>query len=284
VDRPAAVQAVVEAAAGEADDLLVEVVHAERDAAAREVEHLVLGRLAAVLRGERERQRTGARHDEIRGLVLIAERVTADDDRLGPPGHEARHVLADDGLAEDRAADDVADRAVRRLPHLLEVELLHARFVGRDRRALDGDAVLLRRVRRIDRDLIVRLVAALDPEVEVLQVDLEVREDELVFDELPDDASHLVAVHLDDGVLHLDLRHGGELYHVILRRRRRRPTMTSAPKPPASPPCTAPPALQPEDASTSAIPPSSAGNSQGTRSTFRLLTLWIQDTTLSART
>ena len=48
---------------------------------------------------------------------------------------------------------------------------------------------------------------ALDAEVVVLQIDVEVRKDQLVLDELPDDPGHLVAVELDDGVLHLDLRH-----------------------------------------------------------------------------
>jgi len=148
--------------------------------------------------------------------ILVAERVAADDDGLGPPRHQARDVLADDRLAKDRAADDVADRPVRRPVHLLQAELLDARLVGGDRRALDGDPVLLGGVRRVDRDLIVGLVAALDPEVEVLDVDVEVRKQQLVFDEVPDDARHLVAVHLDDRVLHLDLRlgHGRELYHL----------------------------------------------------------------------
>ena len=45
-------------------------------------------------------------------------------------------------------------------------------------------------------------------EVVVLQVDVEVREDQLVLDELPDDPRHLVAVELDDRVDDLDLRHG----------------------------------------------------------------------------
>ena len=40
----------------------------------------------------------------------------------------------------------------------------------------------------------------LDPEVVVLQIDVEVREDQLVLDELPDDAGHLVAVELDDRI------------------------------------------------------------------------------------
>ena len=47
----------------------------------------------------------------------------------------------------------------------------------------------------------------LDPEVVVLQVDVEVGKDQLVLDELPDDPGHLVAVELDDRVLHLDLGH-----------------------------------------------------------------------------
>ena len=80
---------------------------------------------------------------------------------------------------------------------------------GRDRRALDADAVLLDRVRGVDRDLVGRGVAALDPEVEVDELDVEVGQDQLVLDERPDDPGHLVAVELDDGVLDLDLRHGG---------------------------------------------------------------------------
>jgi hypothetical protein len=59
----------------------------------------------------------------------------------------------------------------------------------------------------VDGDLVVGGVAVLDAEVVVVELDVEVREDQLVLDELPDDARHLVAVHLDDRVLHLDLAH-----------------------------------------------------------------------------
>jgi hypothetical protein len=40
----------------------------------------------------------------------------------------------------------------------------------------------------------------LDAEVVVEQVDIKIGEDQLLLDELPDDAGHLVAVELDDGV------------------------------------------------------------------------------------
>ena len=59
----------------------------------------------------------------------------------------------------------------------------------------------LDRVGRVDRDLVVRGVAALDAEVVVLELDVEVGQDQLVLDELPDDPGHLVAVELDDGFL-----------------------------------------------------------------------------------
>ena len=153
------------------------------------------------------RQRARAGHDEVGGAVLVAERVAADDDRLRPARHEPRHVGDHDRLAEDDATEDVADRPVGRAVHLLEPELLDARLVGCDRRALHADPVLLDRVRGVDRDLVVGRVAALDAEVEVLQVDVEVRQDQLVLDELPDDPGHLVAVEFDDGISHLDLRH-----------------------------------------------------------------------------
>ena len=85
------------------------------------------------------------------------------------PGHEARHVAADDGLAEDDAAEDVADGAVGALPHLLEVELFDARLVRRDGRALDADAVLLDGVGGVDRDLVAGLVAVLDRQIVVFE-------------------------------------------------------------------------------------------------------------------
>jgi hypothetical protein len=57
-------------------------------------------------------------------------------------------------------------------------------------------------------------VTVLHAEVVVLEVDVKVGEDELLTDLLPDDAGHLVAVHLDDGVDDLDLVKGGSGAHV----------------------------------------------------------------------
>lgn len=56
-------------------------------------------------------------------LYLISVGVTTYDDGLLPTGDQARDVVADDGLSEDSAPQDVPDGAVGRLPHLLQLEL-----------------------------------------------------------------------------------------------------------------------------------------------------------------
>jgi hypothetical protein len=67
--------------------------------------------------------------------------------------------------------------------------------------------VALDRIGRVDRDLVVGGVTMLDAQVVVLQLNVEVRQDQLLPDLLPDDPRHLIAVELHDGVLDLDLRH-----------------------------------------------------------------------------
>src|SRR4029077_10138041 len=94
----------------------------------------------AVLADEFHRQRALAGEADVSGAILVAIGMAADDDRLGPARPQPRHVLADDRLAEDAAAEDVADGAVRRLPHLLQGKLLHPRLVRGDGGAFDADA------------------------------------------------------------------------------------------------------------------------------------------------
>jgi hypothetical protein len=73
------------------------------------------------------------------------------------------------------------------------------------------DADFLGLVGAVDGDLVVGAVTLLDAEVVIQQVDVEIGQDQLLLDEVPDDPGHLVAVHLDDGVGHLDLGHGSAL-------------------------------------------------------------------------
>src|SRR4029077_7037545 len=114
---------VVESGAREIADRDVDVEHGERDTAACKAVPLVLD-LGAVFALEDDLERAFAGHAEIGGAIHVAVSVASDHDRLGPAWHQPWHVLADDRLAEDHPAQDVADGAIRRLPHLLKVELL----------------------------------------------------------------------------------------------------------------------------------------------------------------
>lgn len=137
--------------------------------------------------------------------------VTADDDGLRPAWNKFWNVAADDGLTENHSAKNVADGAVGRLPHLLQAEFFDASFVGGNGGALDAYAVLQDGVSRVNGDLVIGGIAVLHAQVVVLKIDVEVREDETVLNELPDDAGHFVTVEFDDRIVNLDLRHGGTL-------------------------------------------------------------------------
>src|SRR5207244_5511234 len=108
---------------------------------------------------------------------------------------------------EDHSAEYCSYGSNWRLPPLLELELFDARLVGRDGGALDGNAVLLGGVGGVDGHLVVGGVAVLHAEIVVFQIHVEVGVDQLVLDERPDDARHLITVHLDDGAGNLDLLH-----------------------------------------------------------------------------
>jgi len=88
---------------------------------------------------------------------------------------------------------------------LLQIEFLDTRLIWSNGSAFDTDRVLLNSFGSIESDLVVRLVTVLEAQIVILEINVEVGEDELVLDVLPDNTGHLVAVELDDGVLDLDL-------------------------------------------------------------------------------
>ena len=110
---------------------------------------------------------SGSSHSRKTHLVSVG--VSADDDGLGPAGHQAGDVLTDDGLSEHRAPQDVTDGAVGRAPHLLELELLHPVLVWRDGGTLDAHVVALHGLGSVHRHLVVRGVAVLHAEVIALR-------------------------------------------------------------------------------------------------------------------
>src|SRR3546814_8542688 len=87
------------------------------------MEHFLVDQLA-VFAFEDQAQLAGAGDAEVGRAILVAEGMAADDDRVGPAGDEAGDVLHHDRFAEDDAAQEVADRAVRSEEHTSELQSL----------------------------------------------------------------------------------------------------------------------------------------------------------------
>src|SRR3546814_20077370 len=134
---------------------------------------------------------------EVGRLILVAERVAADYDRVGPARNETRDVVEHDRLAEDDTAQDVADCAVGRAPHLLQTEFLDPCLVGRDGRAFDADAIFLHRLGRLYAAAVLGLVALLTAKAEIEEVVVDIGLDLPLPAPLPDVTGPLVSLHFD---------------------------------------------------------------------------------------
>ncbi len=88
---------------------IIRVVHREGNSFAFEVIHVQRSRLAAILGRIHQLELPRAGRDKVRRTILVAERMTADDDGLMPPRNGPRDALEDNRLAEDCATEDVAD-------------------------------------------------------------------------------------------------------------------------------------------------------------------------------
>lgn len=159
-------------------DRVIGIVHSHRHAGRLIVEDFSAFDFAALV-GEHELQFAWPIDDKILGLVLVAVRMTTDHNRIGPARHQTRNVRAENWLAKNGATEDVTDGAVRRQPHLLQLELLDALLIGRDRGALDADIVLQNGVCTIDGHLIVGGVAMRQTEIVILAIDLQVTNSEV---------------------------------------------------------------------------------------------------------
>ena len=161
----------------------------------------------AIIAHELDRQRARTGELEIGGAILVTIGVAADDDGLRPTRHQTRHILANDRLAENHATQNIADGAIWRLPHFLQVEFLHPLLIRRDGGAFHTHTMLLDGIGTVDRHLIARGIAVFNRQIVIFEGNIKIGVDQLVLDELPDDARHLITVQLHNRIRHLDFRH-----------------------------------------------------------------------------
>ncbi len=208
IDGPAQIQAVIERGAGEVIDGFIQVEHRHGHARIGGIEDFFFDD-CAVFAFIFQRDFACRGEGEIGCAILIAIGMAAHHNRFGPARHKAGDVLADDWLAEDHTAQNIANGAIGAAIHPFEAEFLDAGLIGGDRCAFDGDAHFFGLFGGINRDLVIGAIAFLDAEIIIEQINIEIGQDQLLLDEIPDNAGHLIAIHLDDGVCDLDFAHGG---------------------------------------------------------------------------
>ena len=209
VARVVSVKSILHAGVSESNDGFVSVVHAEHDTGSLEVENFKVGWLGAIFWDEGHVELAWHLRAEISGFILITKSVSTNNNGCLPAWHKLGDVGNHDGGSKDSATNDVSNGSVGGSPHLLEAKFSDTSFVGGDSGALDTNLAGLDGFCGLDSDLIVSGITVLDAEIEVLDVQITMREDELILDELPDDSGHLISVHLDNGVSNLDLGGSG---------------------------------------------------------------------------
>ena len=85
---------------------------------------------------------TGLGKNVVLRAVLVSKGVSADNNWFSPPRDESGNVSNDNGLSEYCSIEDISNRAVGRLPHLLKVELLNSAFIRCNSRAFYTNFVL----------------------------------------------------------------------------------------------------------------------------------------------
>ena len=167
--------------------------------------HNGLPDLGAILTGEAQFGLSGAGHAILGVFIYVAVGMAGDGDGLFPVAHAGGDAFHHHWRAEHRAVQYGADGTVGALPHLLEAVFLHALGVGGDGGAFDGYAVFERSLGAFHGDAVIRLIAVLQAQVIVFGLQVHIGQNQLVLDLLPQDAGHLVAVHLHQRRFHQNL-------------------------------------------------------------------------------
>ena len=141
---------------------------------------------------------------DLNALVNVAVSVTSDGDRLLPVLHCRMDARDSDRCAEYGAVEDRADSAVRALPHLVQLVLVHALVVRCDGSTLNGYAQAFCSLGCVLCYLVAGLVALNESQVVILCLEVNERKDKLILDHLPQNTGHLVAIHLYEWSGHLN--------------------------------------------------------------------------------
>ena len=160
-----------------------------------------------VSRSKYQLRLSGARHLHLRCLVHIAVRMTGNGDGLLPGAHRGLNAFHHDRCTKNSAVQNGADRSIGALPHFLQIIFCHTGSVGGDGGTFNCNTVFFRCQRGIHRHLIVGLIAVLQTQIIILCFQINIRQQQLVLDDFPQDTGHLISVHFHKRGGHCNLVH-----------------------------------------------------------------------------
>jgi hypothetical protein len=117
--------------------------------------------------------------EEEEKVYLISKGVPSNDDGLFPARNQEWHILAENWLTKHSTSKDISNGAIRRLPHLLELELFNSGLIRRDSGALNPNIVLPNGIRSIHSNLVIGFVTVLHSQIIVLDVKINKWQDQL---------------------------------------------------------------------------------------------------------
>ena len=158
-------------------------------------------------------------------LINITIGMTCNSDRLLPVTNARSDTFYLNRCTENSSVKDCSDSAVRALPHFLQIILLYTSSIWCYGCTLNGNSVLLCRIRSILSNLIVSFVSMYKSEIVILCIQLDIRCEKFILYKLPEDTCHLVSIHLYKRGCHFNLFHFGASLCISYRPRSAYPSI-----------------------------------------------------------
>ena len=135
--------------------------------------------------------------------------MTAHNNGCGPIRYQAGDIIDHNRLPEHGSIQDIAAGTIGAFTHLFEVELFYARLIRCNGCTLNAHTVLLDGIGGIHSYLVVGRIAVFNAEIEIFNIYVQVGENQFVFNELPDDPGHFIAIQFHHRIGYFDLTHSG---------------------------------------------------------------------------
>src|SRR5215469_2115937 len=115
-----------------------------------------------------------AGYDKVSRPVLITKSMTANYDRTIPCGNQPGNIFYHDRFARNSSIKNVADSAIRALPHLFEIKFLYPYLVRRNGGTFYSYTILFNSISRIYGYLVIGCIAVLNAKIIIFYIHVKI--------------------------------------------------------------------------------------------------------------